>query len=85
MWYRHEAVIEVSGPFPIDMLRYDQCYPDHGTDSRSIEDSRIPGRDNKPYRITVEAISEKKRGEHWTVARWESFGARVVETATLRQ
>lgn len=68
--------IKVSGalPFPVDMLRYDQCIPDTETDSRLIERSFDP---ESPTLAIV--LKSKHRALNWspTYARWESRGWHV--------
>lgn len=55
-----------SGPFPIDMLRYDRCWPRTEGDSRKIIDSFHRSR----LEFTVELESERPP----TDGRWLSFG-----------
>ena len=68
--------------FPVDMLRYDSCYPATGTDVQLMETMMNPD-----ARVRRGAIREAKdRGESLgidlitsrpfgpTAARWESFG-----------
>ena len=68
--------------FPIDMLRYEGCYPvseheDSATIVHSLmrEGEPVP----KPYRVAVRKVHNL--GKHWrpTAGRWESFGWRVEE------
>jgi hypothetical protein len=55
------------GPFPVDMLRYDLCYPKSQSDSGEIERSyKRSLRDE--HRVTL--VSSK----HPTEERWGSFG-----------
>ena len=70
-----EHTIEVWGrlPFPLDMLRYDNCVPATGEDAVRIEDSlayRTPiGVDNP---IRLKCYHPTLRWEP-TFGRWESF------------
>jgi hypothetical protein len=58
------------GNFPIDMLRYDECFPSTPVDVSYIEDvSRVEG---KRVEREVSLVTNKKYGP--TEARWESFG-----------
>lgn len=62
--------------FPIDMLRYDQCFPVSGEDVAKIERSNTPTLTDKQEDcsdIRLGKFSEKKDGG-WTPERWESFG-----------
>ena len=79
--YEHEATVEVNGAFPVDMLRYDRCYPASEEDAKAIAQS-LAGTEREPYRVTVKALSPSR--EHWTKARWRSFGAVVVKTVTRK-
>jgi len=81
MKYRHEAVVQGRGSFPIDMLRYDQCWPVGGEDSVEIE--RSLHHERGPFTVNVRADSPAK--EHWTPDRWRSFGWTVVNTHTERR
>lgn len=64
------AIIVGSGPFPIDMLRYDCCSPATEEDSHLIEKSM---NDYKRWEICV--ISNLKR--KWTSGRWHSFSCSI--------
>lgn len=72
------AEITTSNRFPLDMLRYDSCFPYRGEDVEAIAKSQegYPGR---PYTVTVARYSSRKRESGWTPQRWESFGCRIVE------
>lgn len=80
MLYEHEATVEVRGPFPLDMLRYNRCWPVSEEDVQAMIRS-LASPPKQPYRVTLKALS--RSAEHWAKARWESFGATVV--ATKRQ
>lgn len=67
-----EFTVEGKGTFPIDMLRYDSCWPaSEGRDVPEISLSAIQGRQHQ-HRVTLIGLREP------TVGRWESFGWRVV-------
>ena len=72
-----EYTITVSGvgPFPLDMLRYDGCFPDTSVDVEKIRGSFNILGPNK-WSIRVVKISQQK----WepTTKRWESFGWKVI-------
>lgn len=57
--------------FPIDMLRYDHCFPDSQTDATTISSSLNNRSTNKRH---VRVVMEREP----TRARWESFGWTVV-------
>lgn len=67
MWI-HKASITAHGPFPIDMLRYDHCWPTTGEDAAKIEESKYG------HGVTVMVTCHSdKRASPWTIARWQSF------------
>ena len=55
------ALFEGSGDFPIDMLRWDECYPAREADSYAIQST------GNRYVIV------SKRGGQFTLSRWRSF------------
>jgi hypothetical protein len=72
---------EVEGrfPFPVDMLRYDYCYPvREAEDSYNIAAS-IRRDTNGPVRIKLRRTIEHK-GNLPTSGRWSSFGWTVIES-----
>lgn len=86
MWL-HRAIVTVPAGqrFPLDMLRYDACYP-----ATSDDVGRLGGTLGRPWRgdevktepTQVEVVSlrpDKGRAGHggWTVARWHSFGVSI--------
>jgi len=58
------------GPFPLDMLRYDRCYPYSQVDSRVLELSLTDNDRSAWLTVTLET------GESGapTVSRWTEFG-----------
>lgn len=69
--YLHKFSVCGVGRFPIDMLRYDACYPASEQDSAMIDDIR------EPRVIELVAVHHSKAFTP-TVARWGSFCWRVV-------
>jgi hypothetical protein len=59
------------GQFPIDMLRYDLCWPATGSDSTDIEHSHPSS--TILHRIDLKGLKLP------TAARWESFGWKLVQ------
>ncbi len=51
--------------FPMDMLRYDCCWPRHGNDAHAIIDSH--DRDGRSVAIQLSSFQMP------TIARWRSF------------
>lgn len=71
----YHFLVAGTGPFPLDMLRYDQCHPAAETESGRIEATfRTHGLSSQP--IGLKSYAETPP----TAARWESFGWRVVAT-----
>lgn len=67
----YEFAVEGRGTFPVDMLRYDRCWPAATSDAQAI----MPA--------SLEFTAQKRRvvlRSHFTptVGRWNSFGWRVV-------
>lgn len=67
--------VEGPGPFPIDMLRYDSCWPFSSADAIRIEAShRRNAPTHGPFRVTLETNAEHAP----TDGRWSSFGYTVL-------
>lgn len=67
-------------PFPVDMLRYDSCYPRTEADSLAIThtfDAR-----SGAVTVEVEKLHSQKWNGHPTIGRWESFSWRVHAVVT---
>lgn len=74
---RREFTVEGPGPFPIDMLRYDSCWPkNESPDSKAIEDS-FPVRRVRGVVTRATLLSDKPSAPE--VGRWASFGFKVVD------
>jgi hypothetical protein len=89
----HEAtiIIRAGTTFPVDMLRYDSCFPSRSDDVSSLaetlsEECRAEARKNArgerigntgpaAIRITVSRTTPHKTNAVWTIERWRSFGA----------
>ena len=66
-------VVEGSGEFPFDMLRYDACYPLNERDSYKLRSSSdVQCR----RRVVLKSLNHPT-----TSGRWESYGWRVVVDA----
>lgn len=70
--YEWFIVVEGSGSFPADMLRYDSCFPFREEDSRKIEWAYTERR-----RVILCRRGVNEKGA--TGARWQSFGWKVIE------
>jgi hypothetical protein len=75
--------VEGTYPFPVDMLRYDACFPATSDDAVELgascdfnrrRASSSIGEDKKRRRVKLATNLQNKP----TVGRWESFGWRVV-------
>lgn len=64
-------VVEGEGYFPIDMLRYDTCYP-----AAELESSKIVGRYDEPLRRVV--LARRHIGTRCGKERWQSFGWKLL-------
>lgn len=72
------ATVTGRGRFPLDMLRYDSCFPASESDAYKIEAtyeeySKWSIRIAKPTRNLV-VVGGK---DDFTIARWESFGCKI--------
>lgn len=68
------VVVQGKGIFPIDMLRYDACFPDSEADSITImaaETGAVAG----SQRVTLRKVGNQP----WTPERWLSFGWSIVQ------
>lgn len=70
------AVVTGSGQFPVDMLRYDSCYPASETDSGIIA-STFTNYGTWRVHVRMRPLEKKKDKKYWTVGRWESFGVKI--------
>ncbi len=75
--YEHFFTVWGTAPFPIDMLRYDCCWPASPADSLAIERS-VGNRDSQS--VVVRLMSRVHR-RHWRPAtdRWRTFGWRITD------
>lgn len=67
--HRYEYYVSGSGAFPLDMLRYDACWPATGEDAASMG---ITMRDDPEAYRKVRSIRILSHSEP-TLARWASF------------
>jgi len=73
--------VKGTGAFPIDMLRYDACWPDHAADAIAIQDTyhRRERQQNRRFTVTLCGVGQGAP----TVARWESFGVTIEAVQPL--
>lgn len=70
--------VEGCGSFPTDMLRYDACVPDGQEDVNKIDGGYAEwGRGSRQVNLRMYTPVGGREGA--TVARWESFGWRVIK------
>ena len=62
----HEFTVTGSLAFPIDMLRYDRCWPESGADAAEIEAS-LSRSERRSFTVRLVSIN------YPTPARWDSF------------
>lgn len=78
-----EVLVPAGERFPLDMLRYDACYPS-GQDSVT---AMILGIDKPEWRIARKVIvhhrSQVNRAP-WSVGRWASFGCTLIDKGSRK-
>jgi len=82
--YVQKIVVEGSGSFPHDMLRYDNCVP---MNENEIHKMVMTPRDGNEYfkeRRQVTLVRYSYNGEPPTDARWRSFLWKVVDVEAIR-
>ena len=69
--------VKGAGPFPLDMLRYDRCFPSQPADVELLRPL-----DETTREIELITFSARKipaiRADHWRSSGWEVGGARVM-------
>ena len=76
--YFQTFTVESTFSFPIDMLRYDSCFPHTERDSGEITDSITSF---KGFSVEVGRYVKYKNIQP-TIARWESFNCKVSKVET---
>jgi hypothetical protein len=80
--YSTKFTVEGHGPFPLDMLRYDGCFPAGPGDVGSmIEPRPHPAAPSsmEVRRVTLLTFHGTKAQNGVTAGRWKSFGWKVIE------
>lgn len=75
-----QFIVEGTGQFPFDMLRYDACWPKAGDDALKMEALHYPQARGSFRQITLRHDSSNRMWSP-TVGRWLSFTWRVVENS----
>ncbi len=80
MYLRHFKV-RGRGEFPLDMLRYDQCWPRTGFDAEIIAPryEMSPREGLGTREVSLAKHTSLKHGNVATMGRWASFGWTVVK------
>lgn len=77
MNYRHVVVVTGLGQFPVDMLRYDCCFPATESDSELIEGSAGTVMLGKRPVLIKKTSRFKSVDRAFSLERWRSFGWEV--------
>jgi hypothetical protein len=84
--YQQKIVVEGGGSFPLDMLRYDGCYPAKELGADNSDDTGGAHQMERTIRYETEGKQRftlhrwvEYKNQPPTFARWESFGWKVVE------
>ena len=78
MTKRFKFTVEGTGAFPVDMLRYDSCWPlNQAHDSVAIASSFSTRNLGVPWKISLVGNKEP------TCGRWASFGWKVTDWKKL--
>ncbi len=70
----------INTPFPIDMLRFDECYPESVEDSSKLSNT-FGYRHGRRVRWTLTLVSERDTSP--SVERWQSFAVEVVDVTDV--
>ena len=75
------------GEFPLDMLRYDCCWPATGEDAaklgRSIRGEYLSEDKHPPIRVATYVRNKTETKQPWTPERWGSFGCVLSDPNTI--
>ena len=82
MRFEHKFKVRGQRAFPIDMLRYDRCWPATRQDSRQIE-RFVKQEGDATGCVGLLSVSEES---HWRPAsdRWRTFGWPMLEHTRIR-
>ena len=75
--YYQTFVVETVFNFPIDMLRYDGCFPHSEMDAGKIDRS-LTLQGHNPVEVKIGRYVSTKHDQP-TVERWMSFGCKISE------
>lgn len=79
--YQRSFTVRGAGEFPLDMLRYDRCWPNAGDDVEAIlpryGGAALGALATREVRLCK--FAHTKRGPYVEEGRWTSFGWTVIE------
>jgi hypothetical protein len=70
-----KATISGRGPFPFDMLRYDEAFPASTVDAQKL--GNIPDHEHFSAEVKVWTIQIATHKRYFTTDRWNSFGVGI--------
>lgn len=79
--YYQTFTVETNFLFPIDMLRYDSCFPATEKDAGEIHKNLTAN--GSPLKVKVARYIDNKATKP-TTARWDSFGCRISKIETRK-
>jgi len=86
-WYKHGVTVTVPphGQFPIDMLRYDECWPASGEDAAQVTRSLVRHVGDNVGAVSIRVVKRDLYKDPliaWTGDRWRSFGLSITPEAS---
>lgn len=86
MWYRtrFKVLPLAAGRFPIDMLRYNACYPRTEQDAGKIAGTFYPRSPREAVEVELERLHDG-REHRLTDERWRSFGWAIVPASVTTE
>ena len=71
-----QALVIGTGRFPLDMMRYDRCFPASEADASKLQTilQQTPVAKPQPWAIRLSKTTDAP----WTAGRWESFGCTIM-------
>lgn len=82
MRYRQRFTVEGRGSFPLDMLRYDHCWPSDSGSVKLIEAGMMPLAKARVIVLLRDVFDKEAQPE---IRRWQSFGWRVTSVRSAKQ
>lgn len=82
-WIQY-ATVSGRGSFPVDMLRYDYCYPVSFTVDEGERGPVAELNDEENQDVLIVARATDLKAREWTTARWNSFGWMIQPIKSLK-